>query len=200
MNKNSSNNSSSNVNNRESTNISSSTSNFSSTTEQSLNPNERLVSTKLVPKHPRFIETPPTTPILSTTSLKAKTNNLIANVKEINVVLDDANIKPKKKEELKSTSTENNNQANNNKIKFSKKFEEEISLKELQPMKGLLHDELMKRMNKDNKPLLNRDLKKQVSKHINTNSSSDDVKNFLRSKEFSNKFDKKNRLSYLKLI
>ena len=121
---NSSNNS--NVNNRESTNISSSTSNFSSNTEQSLNPNERLVSTKLVPKHPRFIETPPTTPILSTTSLKAKTNNLIANVKEINVILDDPNVKLKQKEELKSTSIEknNNNLVNNNKMKFSKKIEE----------------------------------------------------------------------------
>jgi len=155
-----------------------------------------------VPKHPRFIETPPTTPILSTTSLKAKTNNLIANVKEINVILDDSNVKPKqKKEELKTKSTSeteknnvhnihtHNNLAHNNKMKFSKKIEEEIALKELQPMKGMLHDELMKRMNKDNKPLLNRELKKTVSKHISTNSSSEDVKSFLRSKEFSNKFD-----------
>jgi hypothetical protein len=175
----SSNKSSSNANNRESTNISSSTSNFSSNTEQSLNPNERLVSTKLVPKHPRFIETPPTTPILSTTSLKAKTNNLIANVKEINVIMDNPN------------NNNNNNKNNTNKMRFSKKIEEDISLKELQPMKGLLHDELMKRINKDSKPLLNREVKKQVSKHLNTNSSSEDVKNFLRSKEFSNRFEKK---------
>jgi hypothetical protein len=67
----------------------------------------------------------------------------------------------------------------------TKKFNQEmIPLSRIEPMKEILHEELVKRMSKEKIPF--KDVKKSVS-HITNNSNSNDVRNFLISKEFSQK-------------
>ncbi len=63
-------------------------------------------------------------------------------------------------------------------------------LEDLEPMRELLHDELIKRMIiKEKQPLLKKEdrLPKLPKNQINQNSTPDDVKQFLVAKEFSQK-------------
>lgn len=68
-----------------------------------------------------------------------------------------------------------------------KSGEKRLTIEDIEPMKDLLHDELMKRMSRD-KPFFKREEKaKPVVNYLNTTSSSEDVRNFLVAKEFSQK-------------
>lgn len=116
------------------------------------------------------LETPPQTPITANTSPNTNGKNLNGKLIDSSVI--DQNM-TRVGSFWKSSSR--------------KDINEEVLLSEIEPMRDLLHDELVKRMNKER--AFSKDFKKAVVHHITQKSTPDDIKNFLISKEFSTKYE-----------
>ena len=106
------------------------------------------------------------------TANKIKNKDLVANINSINVIFDS------NQDELK------------NKFKYKQnkvvKTIEISPLNDLEPMRDLLHEELLRRMGSKEK-LSFKDSKKTFVSHITDSSVSNDVRDFLIYKEFSQK-------------
>ena len=107
----------------------------------------------------------------SANSLKNK--DKITNIKSVNVIFDSNELNPRM---YKFESKQNNNYDDYN------TNDETTQLDEIEPMKEMLHEELVRRMSKDR--LNSREIKKTDTSYITNKSNSIEVKNFLILKEF----------------
>lgn len=113
------------------------------------------------------LETPPQTPITANTSPNGNGKNLNGKL-------------------IDSSDQNTTRVAKIWKSSSRKDINDDVSLSDIEPMRDLLHDELVKRMNKER--AFSKDFKKAVVHHITQKSNTDDIKNFLISKEFSTKY------------
>lgn len=108
---------------------------------------------------------------------KINSNELITSINSINVIFDSNQANSKESSRKSSYS-----KPNSMKIQI-----DESPLNNLEPMKDLLHEELLKRMSKERKNSFKETKRLNLISYITNESNSEDVRNFLISKEFSQK-------------